>query len=80
MKLRYILAFLTISDRRDRRNPRHPVVGRARAPDLYNARSKIGSKDNKHHQPRGGRVKIFNDKSYLKAVKVRGNKSVLKNL
>ena len=59
-----------ISDR-ERRNPRHPEVGRARAPDLFNIRPRVGSKPVKKHVPPQSRVKIFDDKSYLKAVKVR---------
>lgn len=78
-------------DRRERRNPRHPEVGRARAPDLINIRSKVGSKRSKGRQDdkqkdrrkdrnRGG-IKIFDDKAYLKAVKVysRNGKNRLVN-
>jgi len=70
-----MIPVLTIADRRERRNPRHPEVGRARAPDLYNVRSKIRTKDcngdrRRNNKPKGGRVKIFNDTGYIKAVKV----------
>ena len=96
-------------DRRDRRNPRHPQVGRARAPDIANARSKLDRKpdprEERRRKERGFQIKIltnsfiliasngmrfriwlhdcirrkreqrpvqiFNDKDYLKAIKVR---------
>ena len=47
-----------ILDRRERRNPRHPEVGRAPAPDLTKVKSKIGSRDNRKHKPKGGRVQV----------------------
>ncbi len=34
---------------------RHPEVGRARPPDFDNVRSKVGSRDNAHYKPKGGR-------------------------
>ena len=58
-----------ISDRRERRNPRHPEVGRAPAPNFANVTSKIGSRDRKH-VPKPSNVRIFNDTAYIKAAKV----------
>ena len=34
---------------------RYPEVGKARPPDFENVRSKVGSRDNAHYKPRGGR-------------------------
>ena len=59
-----------MTDRRERRNPRHPEVGRAPAPNFSNVTSKIGSRDRKH-VPKQSNVKIFNDTAYIKAAKVR---------
>ena len=57
--------------RNERRNPRHPEVGRARPPNLSEVRSKVGSKNSNFHRRREpNKVKIFNDKDYMKAVKV----------
>ena len=57
--------------RYERRNPRHPEVGRARPPNLSEVRSKVGSKNTNFHRRREpNKVKIFNDKDYMKAVKV----------
>ena len=42
----------TFPDRRDRRNPRHPQVGRARAPDIANARSKLDRKPDPREERR----------------------------
>ena len=39
-------------DRRDHRNPRHPQVGRARAPDIANARSKLDRKPDPREERR----------------------------
>ena len=57
--------------RNERRNPRHPEVGRAKPPNLSEVRSKVGSKNSNFHRRREpNKVKIFNDKDYMKAVKV----------
>ena len=50
-------------DRRDRRNPRHPQVGRARAPDIANARSKLDRKpdpkeERRREERKGSRLKF----------------------
>ena len=58
-----------MKDRRERRNPRHPEVGRAPAPNFSKVTSKIGSRDRKH-VPKPSNVKIFNDTAYTKAAKV----------
>ena len=60
--------------RNERRNPRHPEVGRAKPPNLSEVRSKVGSKNSNFHRRREpNKVKIFNDKDYMKAVKVCTN-------
>ena len=54
-----------------RRNPRHPEVGRAKGPDFSRVKAKVGSKNENFHRRREpNKVKIFNDKDYMKAVKV----------
>ncbi len=58
-----------ISDRRERRNPRHPEVGRSPAPNFANVTSKVGSRDRKH-VPKPSNVRIFNDTAYIKAARV----------
>ncbi len=64
-------SFLTeiqILDRRERRNPRHPEVGRARAPDISGAGKRIDNKGRRNRK--GRRTKVFMDKGYLQATKV----------
>ena len=56
--------------RYERRNPRHPEVGRARPPDLTQVKSKVGSKNSHYRRREPSKVKIFNDKDYMKVVKV----------
>ena len=70
-KSKSISIFQKRDDYYDRRNPRHPEVGRARPPDLNNVRSKVSTKNNNFHRRREpNKVKIFNDRDYMKAVKV----------
>ena len=40
---------------RERSRGRFPEVGRARPPDFENVKSKVGSRDNAHYKPKGGR-------------------------
>ena len=56
--------------REPRRNPRHPEVGRARAPDLSNVKSKTVTKNHNYRRPQPNKVKVFDDKSYRKAANV----------
>ncbi len=66
-------------DRAERRNPRHPQVGRARAPNINNVRSKISTRmsprEERRHRKRQDkgrrqRVQIFNDKEMGRAIRV----------
>jgi len=52
-----------------RRRRRQPEVGRAPPPDFEKVTPKIHSRDNRNYQPQGGRVKIFDDKTYMKKAK-----------
>ena len=46
-------------------------MGRAKNPDFSKVKSKVGSKNENFHRRREpNKVKIFNDKNYMKAVKV----------
>ena len=46
-------------------------MGRAKNPDFSKVKSKVGSKnENVHRRREPNKVKIFNDKNYMKAVKV----------
>ncbi|XP_051910116.1 microtubule-associated protein 4 isoform X9 [Hippocampus zosterae] len=54
--------------------------GTATAPDIHNARSKIGSTDNIKHQPGGGKVQILNKKVDLSKVTSKcGSKDNIKH-
>ena len=56
--------------REARRNPRHPEVGRARAPDLSKIKPKTITKNSNYRRPQPNKVKVFDDKSYRKAANV----------
>jgi len=58
--------------REPRRNPRHPEVGRARAPDLSNVKSKTVTKNHNYRRPQPNKVKVFDDKGYRKGCRTGG--------
>ena len=57
--------------REARRNPRHPEVGRARAPDLTKVKPRTNTKNSNYRRPnQASKVKVFDDKNYRKAANV----------
>merc|ERR1711915_1091753 len=46
-----------------------PQVGRAPPPNFENVKSKVGSRENRHYKPHANKVKIYDDKEYMRKVK-----------